>query len=282
VIASNRTQHGFRAYTDGVETLWESAGLLEAPRPLHDGSVLFANTTAGGVYRWSEVGVDPVVDRRRGIGGIVVHADGGLLVGGRDLAYAGPAGVRTVLAVGGATGINDLTVGPDGSVLAGVLRHRPQLGETAPPTELLQISPSGATHVLAEDLLWPNGIGFSPDGANLYVSEFAAARVRLLGPHGPSMFAHAPRGECDGLAVDVEGGVWVALGSGGGIARFDAAGALDEVIDLPGRFVSSLAFAATAIYVTTMGALLRIDVGVQGLPVPEATIPIGQRLVNRR
>ncbi len=248
---------------------------------MQDGSALFANTTAGGVFRWSDDGVYPVVDRRRGIGGIVLHADGGLLVGGRDLAHAGPAGLRTVLAVAGATGINDLTVGPDGSVLAGVLRHRPQFDETAPPTELLRVSPSGTTSLLAEDLLWPNGIGFSPDGTNIYVSEFAAARVRLLGLQGPSIFAHAPRGECDGLAIDVEGGVWVALGSGGGIARFDAAGALDEVIDLPGRFVSSLAFAATAIYVTTIGALLRIDVGVQGLLVPEATIPIGQPLVNR-
>jgi sugar lactone lactonase YvrE len=271
---------GFSAYTDGVKTLWESDGLLEAPRPLHDGSVLFANTTMGGVYRWSNDGVSSVVDRRRGIGGIVLHGDGGLMVSGRDLAHAGPAGVRTVLAVSGATGINDLTVGPDGSVLAGILRHRPQLGETAPPTELVQIAPSGATHILAEDLLWPNGIGFSPDGENLYVAEYAGARVRLVGPRGPSVFAHAPRGECDGLAVDVEGGVWVALGSGCGIARFDPTGALDEMIELPGRFVSSLAFVATTIYVTTIGALLRIDVGVHGLPVPDATIPIGEPLTT--
>ncbi len=254
--------------------LWESDGLLEAPRPLRDGSVLFANTTAGGVYRWSDDGVSAVLEKRRGIGGVAVHADGGLLVSGRDLGHAGPSGVRTILAPDGATGINDLTVGPDGSVVVGVLRHQPQRGEAAGPTELVQISPDGTTSVLAQDLLWPNGVGFAPDGTRLYVCEYAAARVRLIGPQGASIFAQAPRGECDGLAVDVEGGVWVALGSGGGIARFDSAGGLDEIIDVPGRFVSSLAFAGTAIYITTIGALLRMDVGVQGLAVPAAAIPV--------
>lgn len=258
-----------------TEVLWESDGLLEAPRPLPDGSVLFANTTAGGVYRWSDEGVSTIVEKRRGIGGIAVHADGGLLVSGRDLAYAGPAGLRTVWAADDATGLNDLTVAPDGSVVVGVLRHHPARGETAGPSELVQISPAGATRLLVSDLLWPNGVGYAPDGTQLYVCEYAAARVRVIGPRGSSVFAGAPRGECDGLAVDVEGGVWVALGSGCGIARFDSAGSLDEVIEVPGRFVSSLAFAGSLVYVTTIGALLRIDVGVRGVPIPAAAIPIG-------
>ncbi|OBJ57199.1 gluconolactanase [Mycobacterium asiaticum] len=136
------------------------------------------------------------------------------------------------------------------------------------------MAPDGATQILLDDLLWPNGVGFAPGGETLYVAEYAAARVRAYGPHGSSVFADAPRGECDGLAVDADGGVWVALGSGGGIARFDAGGALHEVVELPGRFVSSLAFAGTAIYVTTAGALLRIDVGVPGVAVPAAAIPV--------
>lgn len=260
--------------TQRVQTLWEADGLLEAPRPLPDGSVLVANTTAGGVYRWSGDAISTVVDRRRGIGGIALHADGRILVSGRDLAYVHPSGLRTVLAPVGATGINDLTVGSDGSVIVGVLRHQPQAGQTAGPTELIRIAPDGATQILLDDLLWPNGVGFAPGGETLYVAEYAAARVRAYGPHGSSVFADAPRGECDGLAVDADGGVWVALGSGGGIARFDAGGALHEVVELPGRFVSSLAFAGTAIYVTTAGALLRIDVGVPGVAVPAAAIPV--------
>lgn len=257
-----------------TDILWESDGLLEAPRPLRDGSVLFANTTAGGVYRWSVEGVSVVLEKRRGIGGIAEHADGGLLVTGRDLSYAGPSGSRTVWAADGATGLNDLTVAPDGSVIVGVLRHQPGRGEKAGPTELVQLAPDGSTRILAQDLLWPNGIGFAPDGARLYVCEYAAARVRVIGPHGASVFAEAPRGECDGLAVDADGDVWVALGSGCGIARFDPSGAVVDVIEVPGRFVSSLAFAGTEIYITTIGALLRMDAGVRGSVMPAATIPV--------
>ncbi|ABG92034.1 possible gluconolactanase [Rhodococcus jostii RHA1] len=144
------------------------------------------------------------------------------------------------------------------------------------------ISPRGFVRVVRDDLLWPNGIGISPDGTRVYVAEFAASRVRVLGPQGASAFAHAPRGECDGLPVDVEGCVWVALGSSGGIARFSADGVLDELIDLAGRFVSSLAFSGTAIYITTPGALLRHDVDVQGLPVAEARVPVARLQVTGR
>ena len=263
-----------------VDVLFEGEGLLEAPRPMPDGSVVFANTTVGGVHRWSPSGVTTLVARRRGIGGIAAHVDGGLLVGGRDLAHVGAAGLTTVLEVDAATGVNDMTVTVDGSVLVGVLRHRPGAGETAPPSELLRMTPAGSVRVVLDDLLWPNGIGASPDGTTVYVAEFAAARVRVLGPDGGSVFARAPRGECDGLAVDVEGGVWVALGSGGGIARFTPDGVLDELIDVPGRFVSSLAFSGRAIYVTTVGALLRLDVGVEGLAVGEARIPVARHHVT--
>nr|EJJ02033.1 hypothetical protein JVH1_0490 [Rhodococcus sp. JVH1] len=74
----------------------------------------------------------------------------------------------------------------------------------------------------------------------------------------------------------------MALGSSGGIARFSADGVLDELIDLAGRFVSSLAFSGTAIYITTPGALLRHDVDVQGLPVAEARVPVARLQVTGR
>ena len=36
--------------------------------------------------------------------------------------------------------------------------------------------------------------------------------------------------------------MWIALGDGGGVARFTPDGELDAVVDLPADFVSSLSF----------------------------------------
>ncbi|WP_083913248.1 SMP-30/gluconolactonase/LRE family protein [Nocardia concava] len=254
--------------------LYSTPGLLEAPLVEPDGSVVFSNVTGGGVFRFRDGTTESVVASRRGIGGSAAHADGGLIMTGRDLAYTGPSGQGTILRVEGATGLNDITTGPDGSLYVGVLRHRPQQGESAGPSEVLKIDATGTVSEAAGGIAWPNGLGFSPDGATLYVSEYARARVMAIRDGETRVFATAPRGECDGLAVDVEGGVWVALGSAGAIARFTPDGALDTLIDIPdGSFASSLAFDDTTLYLTTIGRLLRTTVNIAGLPLPATTIP---------
>jgi sugar lactone lactonase YvrE len=135
----------------------------------------------------------------------------------------------------------------------------------------------GEPVVVAEGIDWPNGIGLSPDGATLYVADFHGARVLAFDREGGNrrVFAASPRGSCDGLAVDAEGGVWVALGPGAGIARFDAGGALIEIVEIPGAFVSSVSFAGTDLrdlLVTTADRVLRGTSPVAGLPVAPATL----------
>nr|WP_277351746.1 SMP-30/gluconolactonase/LRE family protein [Antrihabitans stalactiti] len=247
---------------------------MEAPTPMPDGSLVFANTTMGGVYRLTGDTAELVVPRRRGIGGIAVHEAGGFVVSGRDLAYARDTDVHSLLAPDGAAGLNDLTVASDGSVVVGVLRHYPTKGEPAGPTEVLRLDAAGDVTTVASDLLWPNGMGFSPDGETLYVAEYAASRIRAVRGSRSDIFASAPRGECDGLAVDAEGGVWVALGSGAGVARFTPDGQLSEVLDIPEAFVSSVAFGSGGLFVTTIGAVLFADVGIEGLPRPLARVPV--------
>jgi sugar lactone lactonase YvrE len=68
--------------------------------------------------------------------------------------------------------------------------------------------------------------------------------VLALSPDGQEVreLCSSPRGSPDGLAVDAEGGVWVALGQGGAIGRFLPDGRLDELVAVPAQFVSSLCF----------------------------------------
>ncbi len=221
-------------------------GLLEGPRLSEQGDAVYSDVIAGGVWGCSSEGVvSEILPRRRGVGGIVPHGDGGWVISGRNVIHLLADGEqREILPGDGVCGYNDLGAAPDGALLAGVLRFRPFAGEDPRPGQLLRIDADGAIEILTEDVIWPNGIGFSPDGRTIYLSDYAREVVLAVPAQGgaSSEFCASPRGSADGLAVDVEGGVWVALGGGGGIARFLPDGQLDGVADVPANFVSSVSF----------------------------------------
>ncbi len=220
-------------------------GLLEAPRIGPGGELVFSDVIAGGLWEHSPDGVTrELLPKRRGIGGAVPHADGGWVISGRTVLHLGPGGEqRELLAAEGVCGYNDLGTTPDGRLLAGALRYRALAGEDPRPGQLLVLEPDGP-RVLSEQVTWPNGIGCSPDGETIYLSDYAHQVVLAIPIEGGEAeeFCSSPRGSADGLAVDVEGGVWVALAEGGGVARFRADGSLDGLVDLPSTLVSSLSF----------------------------------------
>lgn len=247
--------------------------LVEGPRADGDG-VFFSDVVAGGVFRWSPKGVETVVPMRRGVGGLVAHADGGLVVSGRDVVH----GRRDVLGTRpGVTGYNDLVTTDDGGLLVGALRFHPMAGEDPVPGEIWQVRPDGEADVLLDGVVWPNGIGVSPDGATLYVSDFAACQIVACDADGSGrrVLVDVPAGAPDGLAVTDAGELWVALGPAGAIGRFDGDGALIETIDVAGAdFVSSVSFGGDGdVLVSTGDSLLRArGADIAGRPVPPATV----------
>jgi sugar lactone lactonase YvrE len=86
----------------------------------------------------------------------------------------------------------------------------------------------------------------------------------------------------DGLTVDADGGVWVALWDGGAVHRYRPDGRLDRAVAVPGGFVTSCAFggdSGSTLYITTAridlpvhqlrehphaGGLFAADVGITG------------------
>jgi sugar lactone lactonase YvrE len=265
-----------------MEELVSGFSLLEGPTVEAEGGVYFSDVLNGGVYRWSPAGVEQVVPKRRGVGGIVLHRDGGVIVTGRDVLHVRDGGSRTLLSLDGVTGFNDLATGPDGSVYVGALRFMPFGGDAPVPGEIWRIGPAGDVAPVAGGVLWANGIGFSPDGATAYGSDYARSCVLAwdVEPDGAlsssRTFAEMPAGSADGLAVDVEGGVWVATGDAGKVMRFLPDGSLDRELDVPAPFVSSLCFGGDDmrdIYITTAdGKLLRGRSDTAGLPLTPAAI----------
>jgi sugar lactone lactonase YvrE len=171
-------------------------------------------------------------------------------------------------------------------VIAGALRYRPLAGEDPVPGEIVLVTAPGSARVLSSTVLWPNGIGVDPTGRLAYVSDYARGHVLAidLGSGGEDVFCSTPSGAPDGLAVDGEGGVWVALGEGGGVARFTAEGELDEIVEVPAGFVSSISFGGADlrdVLVSTAdnrvlphrgGTLLRGRSEIAGLQVAAAAI----------
>jgi gluconolactonase len=155
------------------------------------------------------------------------------------------------------------------------------------PGEVWRVDGPDAAEIVVEGITWPNGIGVSPDGATLYVCDYASAAVMahpLAGAGATTRFARSPDGSADGLAVDEEGFVWVALGAGGAVARLRPDGALDRTLDVPATFVTSVSFGGDDmrdLYVTTAdntddparaGTLFRTRADVPGLPVAAAAV----------
>ena len=130
-----------------------------------------------------------------------------------------------------------------------------------------------------------NGLGWSPDDKRMYYIDSFAYRVDVVdydvatGQMGERQaFARLGSGELvpDGLAVDSQGGVWVAVWGGSVIQRYDADARLTSVVKLPAAHVTSCAFGGpdlTELFITTAagpgrsaGALFTCPAGVKGLP----------------
>lgn len=265
------------------ETLASGYQLAEAPRADGDGSVWFTDALGGGVYRWRDGDVETVVPKRRGVGGLALHARGGIVVSGRDVTHVEADGTNRLLFAPpeGVTGFNDIAAAPDGSVVAGGLRFLPFAGDAPVPGSFFRIIAAEEGEEVVGDIEWPNGVGHSPDGETLYVCDYSRGQVVARDAAGQRVLLTTPGGEADGLAVDREGGVWVALGGRAAIGRFTPEGELDVELSVPATFVTSLGFGGDdgcELYVTTaargddVGALLRTEAPVPGAPLHRATI----------
>src|SRR5690606_2548208 len=100
----------------------------------------------------------------------------------------------------------------------------------------------------------------------------------------PFVAIEPDHGHPDGLTVDAEGGVWVALYAGGAVRRYRPDGALDAVVEVPVRQVTACTFGGDRLdelFITTSreglgpddepaaGSLFHAEVGVAGQPVRE-------------
>jgi sugar lactone lactonase YvrE len=113
-----------------------------------------------------------------------------------------------------------------------------------------------------------NGIGWSPDGRSMYLVDSGPGvvlRSRYAPGAGPvggwSRWLSVDAGMPDGLAVDAEGGVWVAVWGAGEVVRFAPDGTPTHRLRSPTPSVTAVCFAGPAL------DLLVVTTSSQGVPV---------------
>lgn len=154
--------------------------------------------------------------------------------------------------------------------------------------------PSGSCYRLDADrtftlvdtgYLITNGPAFSPDQRTLYqtdsgrgvVYQFDLTSEGTLVNRRIFLEFDATEGAPDGMTVDAEGFLWIALWGASRVSRFSADGHFDRSIALPASQISSCTFAGAQLermFVTSAaegvdepfaGALFEVDPGVRGL-----------------
>jgi sugar lactone lactonase YvrE len=226
------------------------------------------------------------------VGGLVAHADGGLVVSARTVFILAPDHVQCLVhePIGG-WGFNDLATDAAGAVFVGMHGEQPT-GEVPTITaSLWKLTKAGEATRCYDGIQMTNGIGISPDGSRLYHNDRTPRTVWVSDlteeglPVNRRAFFELGDGAPDGMAIDESGCVWIAAITAGKVVRVTPDGREDGTLDTPSRWVASLCFGGRDgrdIYVVTFGgdpydpegsgAVYRSRVDVAGAPVVPANI----------
>lgn len=286
-----------------IEKIAEGFHLLEGPVWDPNIGLIFADAEGGGVFvlKDTETGPTSIVQHRRGIGGLVRHQAGGLVVSGRNVAYKGSDIPSTVVLldntpeISGMVGFSDMCADASGRVLAGMLGSRPtEENHLSNHGSLWLIDLDGSARCLipTPNVRHTNGLAFSPNDTSLYYADSAQRAVFVYdydvdcGSVGePRLFATMDAGIPDGLAVATDGSVWVANAFASRVLVFGPDGDLQRTINVPQEIVTNVCFGGPAmdeIFITTgslnpaerVGAVYHLPNDVPGLQTHQAKCPV--------
>jgi sugar lactone lactonase YvrE len=156
---------------------------------------------------------------------------------------------------------------------------------------LYRLDPDLSVSTVLEGVSISNGLAWSLDGTEVYYVDSPTQCVHVYRFDAETGTFHDRRtavsidaavGTPDGITVDSEGGIWVALWDGAAVHRYLPDGRLDHVVEVPATRVTACTFGGPALdelYITTSrggipddeqpaaGALFRARPGVRGVPL---------------
>lgn len=227
------------------------------------------------------------------VGTMAPSADGPWIVGaGEDLVVL-DGGSQTrripVLDSGGKRRFNDGKADARGRYLIGTLA----MDGASEHEQLFMVEADGSYRVLDNDLTLANGMGWNGDGTKFFSIDTLTQRVFVrdynlaTGATGErSVLFTVTDGHPDGMCVDADDHLWVAIWGGAQVRRYSPTGELVQTIAVPAPNVTSVTFAGPqldTLVITTAadglspdqlaayphaGHLFTVKPGVAGLPQP--------------
>lgn len=229
-------------------------------------SLTWNDIPAGTLYRYTPSTHSNVVEYQHNaaIGGHTLQKDGSLVIfsehGEILLLKDGAAHtiIESIPAVAGSR-FNDVGADPEGRIFCGTmpLSHG--------PAHLYRLGPDGSLTLVWDDLGLSNGIGFSPDEKTFYLSD-SNNRMVYRADYDRSSGSLSNRETLirlddehavpDGMTVDANGHLWVAIWDGSCVLHYSATGEIIDKIMVPTLKASSINFGGhnfDTAFITTAG-----------------------------
>ncbi len=230
------------------------------------GTLLWVDILASEVHRFDPAGgQDTVLRTPQHVGAAKPRMGGGLVVNLRDgigrYAADGAFDWLVSWAEDGVRG-NDAAVDADGRLWAGTMRY----DEAPGGGRLYRVGPGGEVVTVLPEVSISNGIGWSPDGRLMYYVDTPSRRVDVFDVDSETGLVARRRrfvdlarvtGFPDGLTVDADGCLWVALWDGGAVHRYTPAGVLDRAVEVPATRTTACTFGGPGLgdlYITSATA----------------------------
>ena len=242
-------------------------------------------------------GADRAFNVGRPVGAVARRTSGGLVLaleGGFGLLDELTGKTEIITSVGEAPNslMNDGKCDPSGRFWAGTLSEPPQREKAS----LYRLESDLSVATVMKDVTISNGLGWSPDRNRMYYVDTDLGGLDIFDYDVATGDIDARRrlvdippeiGVPDGLTVDTEGYIWLAIYGGYSVRRYSPDGVLDDVVELPVAQATSCTFGGPTLedlYITTgsedfsarqwarephAGGLFRCKPGVKGLPANE-------------
>lgn len=218
-----------------------------------DGAVWFSDVIAGGIHRLGTDGKKASFNQTRmWTGGLLFDAKGWIL-------STGQGGILRTDPVSGQSdwlldridgqpinGINEMAPDGAGGLYFGTVDLTAiSKGEAPGPASIYRLAADGSLHLAHGPLGFANGMALSADGQTLFLNEsfdgtYAFDVLPDLSLANRRKLLAKP--DCDGMALDVEGNLWITGFKSSDIARMQPDGTLLTPVETPAGAITQIRF----------------------------------------